>query len=44
MEQNKEQGPGATGEVAKDLVELYAARQQKNGYQVWKGHRMAEGI
>lgn len=26
----------ATGEVAKDLVELYAARQQKNGYPYGK--------
>ena len=26
----------ATGEVAKDLVELYAARQQKNGYEYRK--------
>jgi len=26
----------ATGEVAKDLVELYAARQQKNGYEYGK--------
>ena len=26
----------ATGEIARDLVELYAARQQKNGYQYGK--------
>ena len=37
MEQNQVKGHGKqSGEVAKDLVELYAARQQKNGYPYGK--------
>ena len=33
MEENQGQGEGAVKEIAKDLVELYAARQDSNGFQ-----------
>ena len=30
--------------IAKDLVKLYAARQEQEGYRIWRGYRMAAGI
>ena len=33
MDENKESGARAVRQIARDLVELYAARQQENGYQ-----------
>ena len=33
-----------SGDVAKDLVELYAARQRNEGYPLWTGYGLAEGV
>ncbi len=40
----KSQVRRAVRAVAKDLVELYAARQEYEGYRIRTGYRVAEGI
>lgn len=35
---------GAVKNIAKELVELYAVRQEKEGYVCRTGYRMAKGI
>ena len=43
-EHTKTKVRSAVSAVAKDLVELYAVRQQSEGYALWKRHGMAAGV